>query len=196
MVEKFRMLTGYKSVGMNRFCVKIKWLLVFCCFFVQIWGGDALAQSDDVFTIYLVRHSEKDHTSNNTSDLPLSKCGEQRAVTLSDFLSDVHLDAVYSTDYTRTKNTALPTADRKDIEISLYNEQEIKSFSRHLLENKQDALVVGHSNTTGVLAGLLIDEDVEDIDLHVYDHIYQIVVYEESRTLNLFHSTFECAKYQ
>jgi predicted methyltransferase MtxX (methanogen marker protein 4) len=88
----------------------------------------------------------------------------------------------------------MPTADKKDIEITLYNEEDVKSFSNLLLDNKQDALVVGHSNTTGVLAGLLVNNDVEDIELHIYDRIYQVVVCGDSRTLNLFHSNFECVK--
>jgi broad specificity phosphatase PhoE len=161
---------------------------------IQVLSSDVLAQSDDAFTIYLVRHSEKDHTSENSSDLPLSECGEQRSKALSHFLSEVDLDAVYSTDFRRTINTAMPTADKKDIEITLYNEEDVKSFSNLLLDNKQDAVVVGHSNTTGVLAGLLVNNDVEDIELHIYDRIYQVVVCGDSRTLNLFHSNFECVK--
>ena len=156
--------------------------------------SDVLAQSDDAFTIYLVRHSEKDHTSENSSDLPLSECGEQRSKALSHFLSEVELEAVYSTDFSRTKSTALPTANKKDIEISLYNEEDINLLSNHLLNIRQDALVVGHSNTTGVLAGLLVNKDFEDIELHIYDRIYQVVVCGDSRTLNLFHSNFECVK--
>ncbi len=159
---------------------------------IQLLSFDVLAQSDDTFTIYLVRHSEKDHASENSSDLPLSECGEQRSKALIHFLSEVDLEAVYSTDFMRTKSTALPIANKKDIEISFYKEQDIKSFSNLLLEKKQNVLVVGHSNTTGFLAGLLVNEDVEDIDLHIYDHIYQVVFSGKSRTLNLFHSTFKC----
>ena len=65
-------------------------------------------ESNETFTIYLVRHSEKDLFSNNSTDPPLTKCGEQRSENLSTFLKDVELDAIYSTNYNRTKNTALP----------------------------------------------------------------------------------------
>ncbi len=161
---------------------------------IQVLSSDLLAQSDDAFSIFLVRHSEKDHTSENSSNLPLSECGEQRSKALSHFLSEVELEAVYSTDFIRTKSTALPIADKKDIEIFLYNEQEIDVLSNHLLKNRQDALVVGHSNTTGLLAGLLVDNNIEDIELHIYDLIYQVVVCGDSRILNLFHSNFKCVK--
>ena len=40
----------------------------------------------------------------------------------------------------------------------------------------------------------ILNKDVEDIELHIYDRIYQVVVCGDSRTLNLFHSNFECVK--
>ena len=132
------------------------------------------AQSDDFFTIYLVRHSEKDRSSPNQSDLPLSLCGEQRSYALSKFLSDVQLEAIYSTDYNRTLSTARPTANAKDLEIQTYDPSNLRTLAFTLLNNQQNALVVGHSNTTGYLAGFLIGEEGEDISLDTYDRIYQV----------------------
>ena len=80
----------------------------------------------------------------------------------------------------------------KGIEITLYNTENLKSLSKTLLDKRQDALVIGHSNTTGVLAGLLANDEIEDIDLDVYDHIYQLVICGKSRRLNLFKSSFKC----
>ena len=150
------------------------------------------AQSDGPFTIYLVRHSEKDQSSVHQSDLPLSQCGEQRSETLSIFFSDVRLEAVYSTDFTRTISTAKPTAISKGLEIQKYEPSDLESFAQTLLDRKQDALVVGHSNTTGYLAGVLIGEEVEHISLDIYDRIYQVVVAENSSRLHLLHSSFKC----
>ena len=146
-------------------------------------------KNNEIFTIYLVRHSEKDSTSNNPA---LTPCGEQRSENLENFLRDVPLDAVYSTDYIRTKNTALPTAMSKKLEIMEYNPEELKDFSKLLIENKQDALVVGHSNTTGVLAGLLVGEEIGEFDLAIYNRVYQVVIYQNSGRLHLFHTAFDC----
>ena len=88
----------------------------------------------------------------------------------------------------------MPTAETKDLEITLYNGQDIESFSHILLDTQQDALVVGHSNTTGVLAGLLVNEELGDLDLDIYDRIYQVVICGETRLLTLFLSSFECVK--
>lgn len=151
-----------------------------------------IAQKGELFTIYLVRHSEKDISSENEADPPLTKCGRQRSESLSSFLEDVKLDAIYSTDYSRTINTAKPTANSKDLNIEKYNPRDLVGFSKLLIDAKKDVLVVGHSNTTVVLAGLLIGEELGELDLDIYDRIYQVVINNKNGRLHLFHSPFEC----
>lgn len=143
------------------------------------------------FTIYLVRHCEKD-LSNNYSDPPLTVCGEQRAENLNDFFKDINLDDIYSTDYNRTKRTAQPTARAKKLRVKLYNLDNIEELSSILKKSKKDALVVGHSNTTGVLSGLLVGEQIGAFDLDIYNRIYKVVFYEDSGQLHLLHSNFSC----
>ncbi len=148
--------------------------------------------SHEIFTIYLVRHAEKDLTSNHHSDPPLTQCGKKRAESLSNFFQNVNLSAIYSTDYNRTKYTGLPTATSKNLDIQEYSPNELESFSKLLLNNKQDALVVGHSNTTGVLAGLLIGDEIGEFDLDIYNRIYQVVICNESGRLHILNSSFVC----
>ena len=149
-------------------------------------------QNNEFVTIYLVRHSEKDLAPNHHSDPPLTQCGEQRSENLSHFLKDVPLDVIYSTDYIRTKSTALPTARSKELEIREYNPNKLEEFSKELMERKQNALVVGHSNTTAVLAGLLVGEEMGPFDLDSYDRVYQVLIYKNGGQLQLFHTAFEC----
>ena len=78
----------------------------------------------------------------------------------------------------------MPTAIAKDIDITLYDTQNLNSFSNHLLTNKQDALVVGHSYSTCYFIGLLTNQNIGDIDLDIYNRIYQVVICGESRKLN------------
>ena len=151
-----------------------------------------IAKNKGVFTIYLVRHSEKDVSSNNPADPPLTPCGEQRSESLSHFLSDVKLNVIYSTDYDRTKKTALPTAMSKGLEIKEYNEEGLVDFCKLLIKRKQDVLVVGHSHTTGVLAGLLVGEEIGEFDLDIYDRIYQVVLRKKRGRLHLLHTAFTC----
>ena len=142
-----------------------------------------------LFTIYLVRHAEK---QTAVSDPPLTACGEERAVALQEFLSDISIDAVYSTDFKRTQGTAAPVADAKGLPIQSYNPRALEAIQETLMTNQQDALVIGHSNTTAVLAGLLIGEEMGSFDESIYNRIYQVVVSGGQQRLHVFHTAFEC----
>ena len=151
---------------------------------------DCSAQgNNDTFTIYLVRHAEKE---NSFADSPLTPCGEERAESLCGFFRDVPLEAVYSTNYQRTQNTASPTASSKGLTVQDYEAHALNELMEELLRNKKDALVVGHSNTTGVLAGLLIGSELNDINLSIYNLIYQVVISNEGGRLHILHSSFIC----
>ena len=155
----------------------------------------ACAQSnDEMYTIYLVRHAEKEVSSDDPKDPNLTDCGQQRSQSIAEFLGKINLDMVYSTNYKRTMQTAEPTATQKNLEISQYNPRDLGAFATTLKELKQDVLVIGHSNTTPVLAGLLIGEDIPPIDETVYNQIYQVVISKETGQLQLFQSAFVCDK--
>ena len=169
--------------------MKIYITIILMVFGFQSCGAQ---KNSELFTIYLVRHSEKELTTNHHSDPPLSKCGEHRSENLSNFLKDVDLDVIYSSNYIRTKNTALPTAMSKGLKVNEYNPQELEDFSKSLMGNKQNALVVGHSNTTGVLAGLLVGEKIGAFDLDIYNRVYKVIIYKNSGQLHLLHTAFKC----
>ena len=106
-----------------------KWsVLLLLLFGFQIAG---LAQDKgSMFTIYLVRHAEKVLSEDNPKDPSLTPCGEQRAASLEVFLSAVHLDAIYSSDYTRTRNTAQPAAQNRNLETRLYDHKKLEEFAK------------------------------------------------------------------
>ena len=149
-------------------------------------------ESDEIFTVYLVRHAEKELSADNPKDPPLTACGEQRAENLSTFFKAIDLDVIYSTEYLRTKNTAQPVAQKKEKEIQYYDPQKLDDFAKLLVNNKQDVLVVGHSNTTPVLAGLLVGEELGSFDESIYNRIYQVVLFKDKGRLHILHSAFVC----
>ena len=151
-----------------------------------------IAKNKAFFTLYLVRHSEKELSEMDHSDPPLTPCGQQRSESLSGFLNDVPIEVVYSTDYTRTRNTAFPTAKSKGLNIEVYDAEGLEDFSKLLIKRKQNALVVGHSNTTAVLAGIMVGEEFGEFDLDIYDRIYQVVVRKKRGRLHLLHTAFKC----
>ena len=116
----------------------------------------------------------------------------QRACQL--FFEAIDLDVIYSTEYQRTKDTAQPVAKKKEKGVEFYDPQKLDDFAKLLIENGQDVLVVGHSNTTPVLAGLLVGEALVPFDESIYNRIYQIVLYKDKGRLHVLHTAFICDK--
>lgn len=166
----------------------------FLLFALLLFGkpGVTPIAGDKPFTIYLIRHAEKDLSSKDPSNPELTSCGQQRAENLQLFFKTIDLKKVYSTNFIRTQSTARPTAQSKGLEITPYDADRLSDFANQLIENKEDALVVGHSNTTAVLAGILAGEELGDIDPDVYNRIYQVTLCGKSSKLQLFHSSFAC----
>lgn len=133
-------------------------------------------------TIYLVRHAEK--VLDGTRDPALTKAGQARARWLATYFRDKEIGTILSTDYTRTRDTAMPTAKELNLNIALYDPSDLERFARELKTRKGSTLVVGHSDTTPVLAGFLIGENREELDERVYDHIY-IVTFAKDGTATL-----------
>ena len=153
----------------------------------------AFAQNEsEIFTIYLVRHAEKEAEANDPEDPSLSSCGELRVQALARILSDIRLEKIYSTPFERTLGTARPIAQAKQLNIEIYDPSRLGEFSQLLLDMQQDALVVGHSNTTGVLAGLLAGKSQEAFDEDIYDRLYQVVISGKQTRISLLHQSFHC----
>ena len=153
----------------------------------------ALAQNEsEIFTLSLVRHAEKESEANEPGNPSLTFCGELRAKALVEILSDIRLESIYSTPFERTLSTAQPIAQSKQLEIRIYDPSRLEKFSQLLLDTQQDALIVGHSNTTAVLAGLLAGESEEAFDEDIYDRLYQVVISGKQAQINLLHQSFLC----
>lgn len=127
-------------------------------------------EKKEATTIYLVRHAEKVGQLDS-----LSIEGLARAQSLKHTLENVKLDHIYSTDYNRTMNTALPIAKEIGLNIVNYDASDLKAFTKKIeSEHKgQTILVVGHSNTTPTLVNLLLGEErLKALDEKDYDNLF------------------------
>jgi len=164
---------------------------------VALLGIQNVAYSQDpdgMFTVYLARHAEKLTESENPEDPSLSACGESRAASLATLLRAVNLDRVYSTPYARTRETAGPVAASHQLEIETYDPRQLEVFSSQLLGQKQNALVIGHSNTTAVLAGLLSGEAGQPFGEDEFDRLYLVTVSGTQSQVNILDQAFMCAQ--
>jgi 2,3-bisphosphoglycerate-dependent phosphoglycerate mutase len=101
-------------------------------------------------TFILVRHAEKESTAN---DPGLSAAGQQRALALARILEQQKVDAIYSTNFNRTRNTVKPLADAKGISIQTYEKE---PDIAELQKSGGTIVVCGHSNTIPALANKLL----------------------------------------
>nr|WP_294903293.1 phosphoglycerate mutase family protein [uncultured Lacibacter sp.] len=129
-------------------------------------------------TIYIVRHAEKaTANANMSSDVPLSAEGSQRAQNLKTLLQGHDFAAIYSTPYIRTKTTAQPLSEAKQLPVQLYSPKDttdkfivyVKSIK------KKDVLIVGHSNTVDDLVNKLMGKDLlTDLPETEYDNLFMV----------------------
>jgi broad specificity phosphatase PhoE len=148
---------------------------VFLCFaVVALASGYAIAQKK---TIILVRHAEKAAAQSDMSaDPELSADGKQRAERLAKTIGRYKPGAVYSTDYKRTRDTAVPTAKRRDLEVQLYDAKKPDELIDRIMKAKTKRfLIVGHSNTIPGLANLLAKKEIfKNLDDAEYGVIWLI----------------------
>jgi broad specificity phosphatase PhoE len=131
-----------------------KILLIYIFIFTSL-----LSNAQEVTTYYFIRHAEKLRVDKTERNPNLNLKGFKRAEAWKEVFSNISFDAIYSTDYTRTKLTAKPTADSKNLPILIYNPRDMYSKAFQNQTKGKTILVVGHSNTTNVFANKVIGFD-------------------------------------
>ena len=143
-------------------------------------------KQDDTSTYYLIRHAEKDRSDKTNRNPELTEEGLQRAENWAKHFKDVKFDAVYSTDYNRTKQTAMPTAKANNVELQFYNPSDMKIEEFMAKTKGKTVLIVGHSNTTPLFTnGLLGEEKYEDIADDNNANLYIVTITKDSKTSKL-----------
>ena len=125
-------------------------------------------------TIYLIRHAEK--VKDGSEDPALTDLGKARAESFAKYFKDNGLKAVFSSDNIRTFDTAEPTANANGFFVMLYDAENLDEIAKIVRDARKTALIVGHSNTTAVLANILTGGDLPNLEDHHYDRIYIITL--------------------
>ena len=139
-------------------------------------------ESQATTTMIFVRHAEK--ALIPVDDPGLSAEGEARAAELARQLVDADvvagIDAIYSTNFRRTIETAQPVADALGLDIRIYENQEDDEplVDAMVADNKgKIILVVGHSNTLPtMIAALGASKKVPPIAEFEYDNLYLVSI--------------------
>jgi broad specificity phosphatase PhoE len=130
-----------------------------------------------VTTFYLIRHAEKDRSEGVGNDPQLTEEGLKRAQRWAEVLGLEPLDAVYSTDYQRTLQTAAPAAKTNELEIVFYDPNAFDAQTWIAKHKGQRVLIVGHSNTTPMLVNaFLAEERFTEINDAVNGNLFVVTV--------------------
>jgi broad specificity phosphatase PhoE len=118
------------------------------------------AETDtNVTTYYFIRHAEKDRSDPDDRNPNLMDTGEARAQRWAEHFKEIDLDAVYSTKYNRTIQTATPTAEWHGLEVKMYDVGEMYNRTFQFATKGKKVLVVGHSNTTPTFVNTILGEE-------------------------------------
>jgi len=136
-------------------------------------GCNTTNQPTDHLVVYLVRHAEK----TMGMEPGLTGAGQERANKLVMETRDSGIRHVLTTDFRRTRATARPTADELGLELEFYDPSDLAALVRRLRGSGGRYLVVGHSNTTHELVGLLGGEPGAPINEKTeYDRLYIVTI--------------------
>ena len=138
--------------------MKLFFSVLFSLFFFNI----SYSQKNEIkksSNFYLIRHAEKNRTDLSNKNPHLSDFGLTRSKEWVQVLRNIKFDRIYSTNYFRTKETAVPLAISNNLEITLYDHKKINYPDFLKVNSGMNILIVGHSNTIPVIVNSLIGSD-------------------------------------
>jgi broad specificity phosphatase PhoE len=135
------------------------------------------AHADQV--LYLLRHAEKEISANRDPDL--SAPGRERSEKLAHWFAETGVDAIYASEFRRTRATAEPLVKAKATRLRLarIGKQAIPEWATQFAKKLrrrhagETVVVIGHSNTIPELARAL-GVEIMDIAENEYDRITRI----------------------
>lgn len=137
--------------------------------------------------VYLVRHAEK--STSPAKDPELTELGLQRAQDLAQVLGGKKIKAIYSTNTTRTRETAMPLSKKLGLAIQYYTPDTADKIVQNALKLKRNTLIVGHSNTLlPLIAALGLQASKKEIPDSEYDNLFMI--YRNKGKLKLVESRY------
>lgn len=139
--------------------------------------------------IYLFRHAEKQ--KDGTHDPALTTEGQARAHWLAQYLKDKDIQVIYSSDYKRTRQTVAPLAKLLKLQVKLYHPGKLQEFTNKLKTDKQNIVIVGHSNTIPATVALLGGKPGNEILESEYDRLYLLKLNQGNVSTQLLRSKSE-----
>jgi broad specificity phosphatase PhoE len=122
-----------------------------------------------ITTVFVLRHADRANGS-------LSVAGQARAQKLVHVVGEAGVTAIYSTQTTRTEQTAQPLATHLSLSIDPYTDPQdvvAQVFADH---RGEVVFVVGHSNTVGLIVEEFGADPIDAIAGDEYDNLFVVTI--------------------
>jgi broad specificity phosphatase PhoE len=126
--------------------------------------------------VILVRHAER--AAEPAGDPALSAAGEQRAQALAEALAGLRVNAILTTQFRRTRDTAAPLARALGLQPQVVEArrggaaEHVQAVAEAVRSHRGVVLVVGHSNTVTAVAAALGGPKLADLCETSFHHAF------------------------
>lgn len=145
-----------------------------------------VSSGQEITTYYLIRHAEKNITDLTNNNPHLIEEGKRRANRWLSVFKNIQFDIVYSTDLNRTIETAIPLVLDRGLSINKYDPNQLYNDTFKKRNTGKTVLVVGHSNTTPILANKILGKEYySEIDESIHSNLYILQIFNEKITTQL-----------
>lgn len=140
-------------------------------------AATAWAQS----TVFVSRHEDR---GPEEPDALLTPTGLCQAEALGYLLSKANIKHIYTTELTRTKQTAAPTARISGVTPVIVAQKDLPGLIAKVKETLKDGestLVVGHRSTVPKIVKALSGEAVEPLGSGEYTRLFAVTIFPDGR---------------
>lgn len=141
-------------------------------------------------TFILLRHAEKGN--DGTDDPNLNAEGEERARRITQLLQETRIDAIYATNFKRTRQTVQPLATEKALDVISYEPFKPAEIETMLQKHQGGTILVcGHSNNIPWTANLLMGNDeLKDYQESQYGIFLIVTVVEKGKNAKVLRLSY------
>lgn len=132
-------------------------------------------------TVILIRHAEK--SSTPTDNPSLNGQGRARSKELIHVLGEVGIQAIYTTQYARTRETAEPLSKHLSLPILQIDANRSRQLVDEVLAKHRGGtvLIIGHSNTLPEIIQAFGGGSIREIGNNEYDNLFVLDVYRPGK---------------
>lgn len=149
---------------------------------LAIWAAAGAATLSAQSTVFIVRHADR---GPEEPDALLTPRGLQQADELAAVLADANIRHVYTTDVTRTKQTAAPTAKKANVTPIAVAQDDLDGLIaqvRGTLRDGESTLVVGHRSSVPKIAKALTGKDIPLLAFDEFTRLTVATIFPDGRT--------------